>query len=113
MAVLALQSFSGPTVCDVVSAERIVLRNSRGKARMVLDAYSSRQPTLTFNDAKGRASMRLQVADDGSPDLSVFKQGKQAPATFRLDGSRLGLTELLARPKQTKSDDPGKAQGID
>lgn len=80
---------------------------------MVLDAYSSRQPNMTFSDAKGRASMRIQVADDGNLDLSVFKGGEQAPATFRLDGSQLGLIELLAKPKPSASDDPGKAQGID
>ncbi|MGK0220640.1 MAG: hypothetical protein ACI9HE_004152, partial [Planctomycetota bacterium] len=102
-----------PSVCYVVSAERIVLRNSRGRARMVLDAYSSQRPSLTFNDAKGKPSVRVQVSENGNLDLSVFKKGKQTPATLKIDGSQLGLANFLTGSKKQASDSSGKTQGID
>lgn len=94
LAALGMQSFAAPTVCDVVSAERIVLRNSRGRARIVMDAYSSGEPTITFHDQKGKAASRLQLNSAGGLDVSVFKVGKPVPATFRSDGSSLTPAEM-------------------
>ena len=47
-------SMAGPRVCKTVWGERFVLKDSSLRERMVLDAYSTRTPSLAFKDIEGK-----------------------------------------------------------
>lgn len=81
---LALVSFAAPTLCKTVTAERLVIHDERGKERMVVNAYATRTPSLTFKDASGAAAARLSIDDAGTLDVQVFKNGEPTDASFRL-----------------------------
>lgn len=74
--------FAAPKMCNTVWAERFVLQDSRGQQRMVLNAYSTKTPAITFNDAKGKGVAALQIEQSGDMSLKVFKQAGQEAASF-------------------------------
>jgi hypothetical protein len=77
-----LMSFAAPAVCKTVWGERFVLRDGHGKERMVLNAYGTNSPSLTVKDETGRSVAELAVGENGEMNLSVFKEGRLAPAGF-------------------------------
>jgi hypothetical protein len=45
--------------CDIVSGERLVLRDSSGRQRVMVDAYRTDAPALTFHSREGRTQASL------------------------------------------------------
>ncbi len=84
LGVVGLMSMAGPRVCKTVWGERFVLRDSHGRDRMQLDAYSSRFPSLTLMNSSGSGTARLLLADDGDMQLQFFSKGKPVGASFKL-----------------------------
>ena len=83
MGVLAIGFMSMTTsLCKTVWAERFVLRDSSMRDRMVIDAYSTAQPTISFKDEKGKVVARLQVDGDGGAGLVTYSKGKPASRTW-------------------------------
>ena len=87
---LGLASAAAP-LCKTVRGERFVLEDPHGRGRVVLDAYSTPNPRMTLFDKHGEESARLHVADDGSIDLEVFREGGET--------TRLPLTGKKSRDK--------------
>lgn len=93
-----LVSFAAPVVCDVVTGERLVLRDENGRTRVTLDAYRTESPALAFQDRDGRVRARLGLDAQGQAALSVYDaQGKLAhvhgfapPSTSAGEGSGVG-----------------------
>lgn len=77
-------AMSSNAVCDTVWAERFVMQDSRGKKRMMLDAYSNGTPTVAFYDKAGKSLAQLAVASDGQATLDMFMSGKKHTAYMRL-----------------------------
>ena len=81
LGVVGLMSMAAPRVCKTVWGERFVLRDSQGRDRMRLDAYSSTSPSLTLMNRSGTGTARLILAEDGDMQLQFFSKGKPTPAT--------------------------------
>lgn len=71
-------------VCKTVWAERFVLKDARGRERLVLDAYQESAPTISFHDARGRQIAKLSVDDEGEAVLEVRGSDLGERATLRL-----------------------------
>lgn len=70
---------AAPVVCDIVTGERLVLRDENGRTRVTLDAYRTDAPALAFQDREGRVRARLGLDAAGETALSVYDaQGKLA-----------------------------------
>ncbi len=81
---LSLTSMAGPRLCRTLKAERVVVEDSSGRSRMVLDAYSTEDPTITLKSKDGKPLARIGV-EDGELSLDVFRSGAPEPARFRLE----------------------------
>ena len=62
-------------MCKTVWAERLVLRDSSGRDRLMMDAYTGGTPTITMRDEHGKSVARLSWQDGVSMDL-LDKNGK-------------------------------------
>lgn len=79
---LGLAGAAAPALCDVVMAERLVLRDPTGHQRIVADAYTG-SPTLTLYAENGRTLARLGADKLGGASLVLFdeKGAPKIPAT--------------------------------
>ena len=85
LGLLGLTAAAGP-LCDVVSAERFVLHDARGKTRMTLDAYHT-EPVITLQDKAGKAVARFGVGEDGQAYLvTLDEKGKARCNLFEAAG---------------------------
>lgn len=81
-----LMSFAGPRMCRTIWGERIVLKDSSLRERMVLDAYSTDLPTLTLNDEQGQRIAAMSVQENGGLQFKAYdKKGNPRKSAFRLD----------------------------
>lgn len=69
---LCLVGFVGPKVCEVVTGERLVLHDERGKTRVTIDAYRTQQPGVQFHSSAGKVVGTLAVNDEGIASLTLF-----------------------------------------
>ncbi|MFT4540103.1 MAG: hypothetical protein ACI835_002552 [Planctomycetota bacterium] len=83
-AVALAMSMAAPRVCKTVWGERFVLKDGSMRERMVLDAYGTKHPTLTFKDKEGGRVAELQVGAEGEMSMKVFRDGKPTNAFFEL-----------------------------
>lgn len=75
-ATLGLVAMATP-VCDVITAERLVLRDTSGRQRFTIDAYNQETPTITWSDKSGRTMARLALENDGLARITYYDaQGK-------------------------------------
>jgi hypothetical protein len=103
--VVALCGAAAPAFCKTVWAERLVLRDSSGRDRMTMDAYSSSTPSITMRDAKGESVVRLSWKDGVLMDMLDAK-GKSA-ATVKID--REGRTTVV-RGEQEEGEEVSMAK---
>ncbi len=98
-----LAAFAAPAVCDVVYAERLVLRDTSGKQRLVMDAYKSEAPTITWHEKDGRALAKLCINADGVASIDYFdKQGASKSYRFSPDGKPEAKTDAVPTVAQTR-----------
>lgn len=83
---LTLMSFAAPALCDIVWAERFVLRDAQNKQRITLNAYATDTPSLVFHDQRGKAMGSVGIAPDGTFKIEVVKDGRSVPAIFQATG---------------------------
>lgn len=72
-----------PYVCDVVTGERLVLRDSSGRSRITMNAYNTETPALEFQSKEGRTTGSLTISDDGIANLSLYDAKGKARGTYR------------------------------
>jgi hypothetical protein len=86
---LGLFGFAAPVVCDIVTGERLVIRDNSGRQRAGIDAYHTEAPGLTLHDASGRQRAKLGLDEKGDVSLSFFdeKGGAKASYLFAADGA--------------------------
>jgi hypothetical protein len=96
---LTLMSFAAPALCDIVWAERFVLRDAQNKTRVTINAYATDTPSLMFHDARGKAMGSIGIAPDGTFKLAMMKDGKSVPAIVQntLEGFRLADAASVKR----------------
>lgn len=58
-------------LCDIVSAERFVLRDSHGKTRMLMDAYHT-EPSIQLRNQAGKTVASFGVDKQGEAYLTFF-----------------------------------------
>lgn len=95
-------------VCDVVSAERFVLRDTSGRERAVLTAYETRGvPQFSLLSSKGQRALTLGVAEDGRAYIEVAgADGKQVRSHFAIGAEGNATIESPAsKPIEPKKDD--------
>jgi hypothetical protein len=87
-------------VCDTVSAERFVIHDSRGRTRMLMDAYNT-EPNIQLRNTKGKTVATLGVDQKGEAYLTFFD------ATGNVRGAKKASSESCAPSKCTseKKDD--------
>jgi hypothetical protein len=90
-------------LCDVVTGERLVIRDSTGRARVGIDAYHTETPGLTLHDKAGRERAKLAIDDKGDVKLSLTDEKGGAKASYLFAAN----TEPKAQPK-TGEDKPVK-----
>lgn len=78
-------------MCDVVSAERFVLRDAQGKTRMTMDAYHT-SPNLALRNDAGKIVAQLGLDDQGEAHMTFFDargnaRGAAVPAAAPATGS--------------------------
>lgn len=71
VAVLGMLAMATP-VCDVITAERLVLRDTSGRQRFMIDAYHQGTPTIVWNDASGKAVARFGLENDGLARITYY-----------------------------------------
>ncbi len=91
-----LAAFAAPTVCDVVYAERLVLRDTSGRQRLVMDAYKSESPTIMWHDKDGKAVAKFGLSTEGIASLEYFDKQGGAKSSYRFSPE--------GQQPQTKSD---------
>jgi hypothetical protein len=86
---IGLFGFAAPVVCDIVTGERLVIRDTNGRQRVGIDAYRSSAPGLTLNDSNGRERAKLGLNDKGDVTLSFTdeKGGAKASYLFAAEGA--------------------------
>ena len=82
---LALMSFAAPTLCEIVWAERFVLRDASNRTRVTFNAYGTDTPTMKLHDARGKEVARIGLTPDGTLAMHVMKEGKAQKASLVLD----------------------------
>ncbi len=80
---LALVGFAAPKVCDVVTGERLVLRDENNRTRVTIDAYHTDQPAIKFQSTSGRTSGMLTVSNDGIASLTTYDASGKERGTWR------------------------------
>jgi hypothetical protein len=100
---VGIVGFAAPKVCDTVWAERFVLKDSRGNQRMVLNAYSTKTPAITFNDASGKGVAALQIEQSGEMSLKVFKKAGQSEASFSFTPDNLNSIKAASNADADRS----------
>jgi hypothetical protein len=85
---LGLFGFAAP-ICDIVTGERLVIRDNSGRQRVGIDAYHNDAPGLTLNDTSGRERAKMGLNDKGDVTLSFFDEKGTAKASylFAADGA--------------------------
>lgn len=83
VAAVGLMSFTLPSLCKTVWAERFVLQDSQNRDRMVIDAYSQAHPAITVMDEQGRTIAKLALDVDGGA-LSTWDENGNAVSSTRL-----------------------------
>lgn len=81
-----LVGFAAPRICDTISAERFLVKDSRGKTRIMLNAYSTDAPSITWSNAKGKQIATLSLDSSDEMNLEVFKDGKSTKRSFSTEG---------------------------
>lgn len=103
--VLGLLGMAAPALCDIVNAERLVLRDPSGHQRLVVDAYQSESPTLTWMGRDGRNVARLGVAENGEAYFDVFDKQGGSKSIWRVAPDAAPKTEKRPEPADTKKTD--------
>jgi hypothetical protein len=95
-------------VCDSVSAERFVLRDSRGRERVRLTAYETGgPPRLTFLDEEGKEVFGMGVCEQGRGFIEVVSSDRSAArSNFAVVDGRAVLEPALGSAS-VKSDRAG------
>ncbi len=97
---LTLMSFAAPAVCDIIYAERFVMRDGGNKTRISMNAYGTDTPTIDFHDKRGKKMASIGLTPEGSFAFSVMDEGRQVPAAFSFDDKgalRLAKANLSKR----------------
>jgi hypothetical protein len=95
---------SAAAVCDSVSAERFLVRDSRGKERVRLTAYETGGvPKLSFFDDKGKTVFSLGVCEKNSGYIEVNGANGLARSAFKVQD---GCAVLEPVSKSTSSGEP-------
>ncbi|HUR29435.1 MAG TPA: hypothetical protein VM509_14695 [Planctomycetota bacterium] len=77
------------TVCDSVSAERFIVRDTRGNERVRLTAYETGgSPKLTFSNEKGQAVFSLGVSDKSAGYIEVVGANGPVRSSFAVQDGR-------------------------
>ncbi len=94
---------SALAVCDSVSAERFIVRDSRGKERVRLTAYETGGvPKLSFLDEKGRTVFSLGVCEKNSGYVEVTGVNGLARSAFAVQDGRAVLTPVATADKSAE-----------
>lgn len=103
---LGLFGFAAPVVCDIVTGERLVIRDNSGRQRVGIDAYHNESPGLTLNDASGRERAKLCLNDKGDVTLSFVDERGSAKTSylFAADGAPKADAPKTGDPKPAKND---------
>lgn len=83
LALSGLAAMAAPSMCDVIYGERLVLRDSSGRQRLVMDAYRNEAPTITWHDKDGRALAKLGLNADGIASLDYFDKQGASKASYQ------------------------------
>ena len=78
---LAMFGAAAP-LCDIVTGERLVIRDSSGRARVGIDAYHTETPGLTMHDKSGRERAKLSIDEKGDATLSFTDEKGAAKASY-------------------------------
>lgn len=96
---LTTMSFVAPAVCDIVYAERFVLRDASNTKRITMNAYGTDTPEIVFHDARGKKVGSVGLTRDGGFDLRVMDKGKAVRAAFSIDDDGAMRLAKVASPK--------------
>lgn len=102
---LTLMSLAAPAVCDIIYAERFVMRDGGNKTRITMNAYGTDTPSIDFHDNRGRKMASIGLTPEGSFAFSVMDEGRQVPAAFSFDDKgalRLAKATLAKRSISAK-----------
>jgi hypothetical protein len=103
---VGLFGFAAPVVCDIVTGERLVIRDNSGRQRVGIDAYHNNTPGVTLNDANGRERAKLGLNDKGDVTLSFTdeKGGAKASYLFAAEGAPKDEAPKTGDCKEKKND---------
>ena len=101
---LSLMSFAAPALCEIVWAERFVLRDGSNRTRVTMNAYGTDTPGMTFHDARGKAIGSFGFQPDGGFKIESIQNGRTSPATLQMhdDGSFHFAPRAKERKKERK-----------
>lgn len=104
LATLAMFGAAAP-LCDVVTGERLVIRDNSNRTRVGIDAYHTETPGLTMHDKSGRERAKLSIDDKGDVTLSFTDEKGAAKASYLFAANGAPKADL---PK-TGDDKPAKS----
>lgn len=106
---LGLFGFAAP-ICDVVTGERLVIRDNSGRQRVGIDAYHNEVPGLTLNDTNGRERAKMALNDKGDVTLSFFDEKGTAKASYLFASDGAPKDQPKTGDCKEKKNDPSMAQ---
>lgn len=109
LGLLGLAGAAAP-ICDVLTGERLVLRDESGRTRVTLDAYRTETPALALSDKSGRVRARLGLDDRGDALLTVLDEKGAVRGTHRFGADAAPATRSSEpAPPPKKDGDPSVA----
>jgi len=109
---LTVVGFAAPSFCEIVWAERFVLRDASNRTRIQINAYGTDTPSIAFHDKKGKEVGSIGLAADGSFELRVREDGRSVQAAFELgDDGELRLAKAEAPAREGKAGLVAKTKG--
>ena len=88
------------TVCDSVSAERFIVRDTRGNERVRMTAYETGGiPKLSFLNERGQPIFSLGVTDKNTGYIEVAGANGVVRSAFGIQDGRAVLEPVASEPK--------------
>ncbi|MDZ4774965.1 MAG: hypothetical protein SGI72_17740 [Planctomycetota bacterium] len=105
LATLTMFGAAAP-LCDIVTGERLVIRDSSNRTRVGIDAYHTETPGVTMHDKSGRERAKLSIDDKGDVTLSFTdeKGAAQASYLFAANGAPKADAPKTGEDKPVKND---------
>lgn len=96
-------------LCDIVTGERLVLRDQTGRQRVGMDAYHTETPGITLHDKSGRERAKISIDERGDVTLAFTDEKGAAKASYLFAANGAPKAEQPKTEDRPVKNDPAMA----